>query len=59
MQAVQAVDHGAYDALHIVDIPQPRASDGQALIRVTAAGVNPLDRTVLAGFCLLYTSRCV
>jgi NADPH:quinone reductase-like Zn-dependent oxidoreductase len=49
MQAVQAVDHGAYDALQIVDIPEPRPREGEALVRVTAAGVNPLDRTVLAG----------
>ncbi|MGD1049625.1 MAG: zinc-binding alcohol dehydrogenase family protein [Solirubrobacteraceae bacterium] len=55
MQAVQAVEHGAYDALRLVDIPQPRPSDGQALIQVTAAGVTPLDRTVLAG--LLPTAK--
>ena len=35
--------------MRLVDIhaPQPRA--GQALVRVTSAGVTPLDRTVLAG----------
>lgn len=55
MQAVQAVDHGAYDALRLVEIPQPRPSDGQALVQVTAAGVTPLDRTVLAG--LLPTAK--
>jgi NADPH2:quinone reductase len=55
MQAVQAVDHGAYEALRLVDIPEPRPSGGQALIRVTAAGVTPLDRAVLAG--LLPTAK--
>jgi NADPH2:quinone reductase len=49
MKAVQAVAHGGYEALRLVDIPEPRPSDGQALVRVTAAGVTPLDRTVLAG----------
>jgi NADPH2:quinone reductase len=55
MKAVQAVDHGGYEALSIVDIREPQSSDGQALIRVTAAGVTPLDRTVLAG--LLPTAK--
>ena len=33
----------------MVDIPQPQPQAGQALVRVTSAGVTPLDRTVLAG----------
>ena len=33
----------------LVDIPQPQSRAGQALVRVTSAGVTPLDRTVLAG----------
>src|SRR5260370_16389321 len=49
MKAIQGADRGGYEALRLVDIPptQPRA--GQALVRVTSAGVTPLDRTVLAG----------
>jgi NADPH:quinone reductase-like Zn-dependent oxidoreductase len=49
MKAIQAADRGGYRALRLVDIPRPRARAGQALVRVTAAGVTPLDRTVLAG----------
>ena len=49
MKAIQAADRGGYDALRLVDIPQPRPRAGQALVRVTSAGVTPLDRTVLAG----------
>jgi NADPH:quinone reductase len=49
MKAIQAADRGDYEALRLVDIPQPRARAGQALVRVTTAGVTPLDRTVLAG----------
>jgi NADPH:quinone reductase-like Zn-dependent oxidoreductase len=49
MKAIQAADRGGYDALRLVDIPRPRPRAGQALVRVTAAGVTPLDRTVLAG----------
>ena len=49
MKAIQAPERGDYDALHFVDIPSPQPQDGQALVRVTSAGVTPLDRFVLAG----------
>src|SRR5690349_6669800 len=49
MKAIQAAYHGSYDALRLVDIPRPQPRAGQALVRVTSAGVTPLDRTVLAG----------
>jgi NADPH2:quinone reductase len=49
MKAIQATDRGGYDVLRLVDIPQPRPRAGQALVRVTSAGVTPLDRTVLVG----------
>src|SRR6266849_2776790 len=49
MKAIQAAERGGYEALRLVDIPPPRPQAGQALVRVTSAGVTPLDRTVLAG----------
>src|SRR5712691_5342039 len=49
MKATQAAHRGGYDALRLVDIPKPQPQAGQALVRVTSAGVTPLDRTVLAG----------
>jgi NADPH:quinone reductase-like Zn-dependent oxidoreductase len=49
MKAIQASERGGYEALHLVDIPPPQPRGGQALVRVTSAGVTPLDRTVLAG----------
>jgi NADPH2:quinone reductase len=49
MKAIQAAHRGGYDMLRLVDIPQPQPRPGQALVRVTSAGVTPLDRTVLAG----------
>jgi hypothetical protein len=51
MKAIQAADRGGYDALRLVDIPRPQPRAGQALVRVTSAGVTPLDHTVLAGLC--------
>src|SRR3984893_13556478 len=49
MKAIQAAEHGDYDALHFVDIPNPQPQEGQALVRVTSAGVTPLDHFVLTG----------
>jgi NADPH:quinone reductase-like Zn-dependent oxidoreductase len=49
MKAIQAAERGGYEALRLVDISQPQPQAGQALVRVTSAGVTPLDRTVLAG----------
>jgi NADPH:quinone reductase len=49
MRAIQAADRGSYDALRLVDVPPPEPQAGYALVRVTSAGVTPLDHTVLAG----------
>jgi NADPH:quinone reductase-like Zn-dependent oxidoreductase len=49
MRAIQAAERGGYEALRLVDIPQPQRQAGHALVRVTSAGVTPLDHTVLAG----------
>jgi len=49
MRVIQAVGRGGYEALHAVNVPQPHRQAGHALVRVTSAGVTPLDRTVLTG----------
>jgi NADPH2:quinone reductase len=38
-----------YGDLRLVDIPKPRVSEGRVLVRITAAGVTPLDHTILSG----------
>src|SRR4029077_8820579 len=35
--------------LKLVDLPKPAATDGKVLVRMTAAGVTPLDHTILSG----------
>src|SRR5258706_10280281 len=49
MRAMRAEGFSGYKDLKLVDIPKPEASDGRVLVRITAAGVTPLDHTILSG----------
>src|ERR1700688_736312 len=49
MRAMRAGGFSGYKDLKLVDIPKPAVSDGRVLVRVTAAGVTPLDHTILSG----------
>ena len=49
MRAMRAESFTGYGNLEPVDVPRPRAADGRVLVRVTAAGVTPLDHTILSG----------
>src|ERR1700692_598960 len=49
MRAMRAEGFNGYKDLKLVDIPRPSVSDGRVLIRITAAGVTPLDHTILSG----------
>ena len=49
MRAMRAERFGGYRDLNLVDIPKPEVSDGRVLVRITAAGVTPLDNTILSG----------
>ena len=42
-RAVQLKAFGGPDALEVVDVPTPHAGPGQIRVRVTAAGLNPMD----------------
>src|SRR5687768_11609094 len=43
MRAVRIHSHGGADAMRIEDIPVPQPGNGQALVRLEAAGVNFID----------------
>jgi NADPH:quinone reductase-like Zn-dependent oxidoreductase len=43
MQAIQAQDYGGPEVLVLEQVPRPEPNDGQVLIRLKAAGVNPAD----------------
>src|SRR5882757_340511 len=49
MRAMRAEQFSGYEALKLVELPKPAVSDGKVLVRVTAAGVTPLDHTILSG----------
>jgi NADPH:quinone reductase len=49
MRAIVAERFGGYQNLKLADIPEPAVSNGRVLVRITAAGVTPLDHTILSG----------
>src|SRR6476469_4008653 len=49
MRAMRAVSFTGYGGLKLVGVPRPRRTDGRVLVRITAAGVTPLDHTILSG----------
>jgi NADPH2:quinone reductase len=49
MRAMRAEIFNGYEGLKPVDLPKPAVSDGRVLLRITAAGVTPLDHTILSG----------
>src|SRR5439155_24171568 len=49
MRAMRAESFTGYGGLKLVEVPRPRRADGRVLVRITAAGVTPLDKTILSG----------
>jgi NADPH:quinone reductase-like Zn-dependent oxidoreductase len=50
MKAVRIHEYGGPEVLKYEDAPRPQPTAGEVLIRVHAAGVNPVDRGVRSGF---------
>src|ERR1700704_3173416 len=49
MRAMRAGKVSGYEGLKPFDLPKPAVPDGKVLLRITAAGVTPLDHTILSG----------
>src|SRR5271163_3585128 len=49
MRAMRAEQFRGYEALKLVELPKPGITDGRVLVRMIAAGVTPLDHTILSG----------
>ncbi|MER5883216.1 NADP-dependent oxidoreductase [Streptomyces sp. NPDC001941] len=50
MKAVALEKYGSADDLRLVDLPAPKVAPGEVLVRVKAAGVNPVDWKLAAGY---------
>ncbi len=49
MRAMRAETFSGYQGLKLVELPKPAVTKGKVLVRITAAGVTPLDHTILSG----------
>src|SRR5207302_7939357 len=49
MRAVRAETFNSYQGLKLIELPKPAVTDGKVLVRITSAGVTPLDHTILSG----------
>ncbi|WP_314175302.1 NADP-dependent oxidoreductase [Streptomyces winkii] len=49
MKAIALEKYGSPDDLKLVDLPEPKVAPGEVLVRVKAAGVNPVDWKLAAG----------
>jgi len=50
MEAVRIHQYGGPEELKVEEVPRTQAAAGEALIRVHAAGVNPVDWKIRAGY---------
>ena len=49
MRAIEAEIFSGYGGLRRTELPKPQPAKDRVLVRVTAAGVTPLDHTILSG----------
>jgi NADPH:quinone reductase-like Zn-dependent oxidoreductase len=49
-QAIQVSQYGGADVLHLAQVQHPQPQAGEVLVRVYAAGVNPVDWKIRAGW---------
>src|ERR1700719_1674966 len=49
MRVIEAGTFSGYDGLRPTQAPDPQPAKDKVLVRVTAAGVTPLDYTILSG----------
>jgi NADPH:quinone reductase-like Zn-dependent oxidoreductase len=49
MRAVRFDEYGDLDVLYVVEVPDPVPGDGEALVRVRAAGINPGEAAIRRG----------
>lgn len=50
MKAITYTAYGTSDVLALTEVPEPKVGPGEVLVRVKAAGVNPVDWKLAAGY---------
>jgi NADPH:quinone reductase-like Zn-dependent oxidoreductase len=50
MQAIRFHEYGPPDVLRLDTVPRPQPQEGEVLVRVRTAGVNPIDWKLRAGY---------
>ena len=48
-RAIVYTEIGSPDVLHLSEVPDPIAGDGEVVVRIEAAGVNPIDAKIRGG----------
>src|SRR6202011_1825195 len=49
MRAMRAETFSGYQGLKLIELPKPAVTKGKVMVRIIAAGVTPLDHTILSG----------
>jgi len=49
MKAIRVSEFGGPETLKVQDVPDPKPDSGQVLVRVKAAGINPVDTYIRSG----------
>ena len=49
MRAIEAKTFSGYGGLQQIELAKPQPAKDKVLVRITAAGVTPLDHTILTG----------
>lgn len=57
MKAITYANYGPANVMTLSDIPQPTAGEGEVLIRVRAASINPVDWKIREGLMKIVTGK--
>ena len=59
MKAIRVHEFGGPEGLKLEEVPRPKPSAGQVLVRIHAAGVNPYENLHAGGYLSIETTAPV